>query len=42
VKEISTENYDSKVLEFNKLREYMEGFASLENWKNKVGKVMNF
>lgn len=42
VREISTENYDSKVLEFNKLREYMEGFASLENWKNKVGKVMNF
>jgi hypothetical protein len=42
VREISTETYDSKVLEFNKLREYMEGFASLENWKNKVGKVMNF
>ncbi len=36
------ESVDSKVLEFNKLREYMEGFASLENWKNKVGKVMNF
>ena len=42
VREISTEKYDSKVLEFNKLKEYMEEFASLENWKNKVGKVMNF